>query len=124
MGSLVLDIEHLVFLDALSTALGRQGHQAEAVAGTASGLAETVRQQQPDACVISFDATARTCGEFSQHIRTASSAPSIHVISGHTDRQVVPHALESGAAGQVSKSFRPGPSRLRIQLPMGRRGGG
>jgi two-component system, NarL family, nitrate/nitrite response regulator NarL len=104
MGSLILGGDHLVFLDALSAVLRRQGHQVNAVAGNASGLAEAVRQHQPDACVISLDATARACGELIQRMHTASPATSILVVSGRADRRAVLHALESGAAGYLHKS--------------------
>jgi two-component system, NarL family, nitrate/nitrite response regulator NarL len=104
MGSLILGGDHLVFLDALSAVLRRQGHQVNAVAGNASGLAEAVRQQQPDACVISFDAMARARGELIQRMRTTSPATSILVVSGRADRRAVLHALESGAAGYLHKS--------------------
>jgi len=104
MGSLLLVGDHLVFMDALSTVLCRQGHQVEAVVGSASGLADAVRQQQPDVCVISLDATTRACAELIQHIRTASPGTSILVVSGHADRRAVLQALESGAAGYLHKS--------------------
>jgi two-component system, NarL family, nitrate/nitrite response regulator NarL len=104
MGSLVLSGDHLVFLDALSTVLRRQGHQVEVAVGGATGLTEAVRQQRPDACVISLGLAARGCAELIQRIRAASGGTSVLVVSGHADHRAVLHALEAGAVGYFHKS--------------------
>lgn len=104
MGSLVLGGDHLIFLDALSTVLGQQGHQVGAVAGSAPGLAEAVRHQRPDACVVSLDATARECADLIRCICAASPITSIVVVSANADHRAVLQAVEAGAAGYVHKS--------------------
>jgi two-component system nitrate/nitrite response regulator NarL len=104
MGSLVLGGDHLVFLDALSTVLGQHGHEVGSVAGSVAGLAESVRQQQPDACVISLDATDRECADLIQCIRTASPGTTILLVSTHADQRAVLNALEKGVTGYLHKS--------------------
>jgi DNA-binding NarL/FixJ family response regulator len=104
MGSLVLGGDHLVFLDALSTVMGQHGHEVGAVASSAAGLAESVRQQHPDACVISLDVTDGECADLIQCIRTASPGTAILLVSADADQHAVLRALEAGAAGYVHKS--------------------
>jgi len=104
MGSLVLGGDHRVFLDALSTVLGQHGHEVGATASTAACLAESVRQQQPDACVISVDATARECADLIHCVGTASPGTTILLVSADADQRAAVQALEAGAAGYVHKS--------------------
>jgi two-component system, NarL family, nitrate/nitrite response regulator NarL len=101
---LLLGGDHLVFLDALSTALGQHGHEVCAVAGRAAGLAESVRRQQPDACVISLDATDRECADLIRCVRTANPGSTVLVVSADADQRAVLLALEAGAAGYIHKS--------------------
>jgi two-component system nitrate/nitrite response regulator NarL len=104
MGSLVLGGDHVLFLDALSTVLGQHGHEVCAVAGGTEGLAESVRQQQPDACVISLDATDWQCAELIQRIRIASPYTTILLVSADADQRAALQALQAGAAGYLHKS--------------------
>ena len=103
MRSLVLGSDHLVFLDALSAVLGQHGHQVGAVVSGSASLAESVRQQ-PDACVISLDATDRQCADLIQCMRTASPGTTILVVSADADQRAVLQALEAGAAGYLHES--------------------
>jgi two-component system nitrate/nitrite response regulator NarL len=104
MGSLVLGGDHLVFLDALSTVLGQHGHEVGAVVSSSASLAESVRQRQPDACVISLDATGRECADLVQCLHVASPRTAILLVSAYADQRAVLQALEAGAAGYLHKS--------------------
>jgi two-component system nitrate/nitrite response regulator NarL len=104
MGTLVLGGDHRVFLDALSTVLSQHGHEVGATAGSAAGLAESVRQQQPDACVISIDATAQECADLIERIGTASPGTTILLVSADADQHAVRQALKAGASGYLHKS--------------------
>ncbi len=104
MGSFVLGGNHLVFLDALSTVLCQHGHEVASVAGSRAGLAESVRQQQPDACVISLDAADRDCADLVRCIRTASPGTTILLLTADANRNAVLQALEAGVTGYLHKS--------------------
>ena len=104
MASLVLGGDHRVFLDALSTVLSQHGHEVGAMAGSAAGLAESVRQQHPDACVISVDAPARECADLIRRVGTASPITTILLVSADADQRAVLQALKAGAAGYLHKS--------------------
>jgi two-component system, NarL family, nitrate/nitrite response regulator NarL len=105
MGSLVLGGDHLVFLDALSTVLDQHGHEVSAVVSSSASLTESVGRQ-PDACVISLDATGRECADLVQCLHVASPRTAILLVSAYADQRAVLQALEAGAAGYLHKSRR------------------
>lgn len=104
MANLALGGDHRVFLDALSTVLAQYGHEVRAIADSAAGLAESVRQQQPDVCVLSVDAAGRECADLVQRIRAASPRTTILLVSAEADQRAVLQALKAGVAGYLHKS--------------------
>jgi two-component system, NarL family, nitrate/nitrite response regulator NarL len=113
MGSLVLGGDHLVFLDALSTVLGQHRHQVGAVVSSSASLAESVRQQQPDACVISLDATGRENADLVQCLHTSALSR-----LGMTKDNYVSRAHEAGVHNNRPTASGP------VQLLTGRHGHG
>ncbi len=106
MSSLVLGDDHVVFLDALSTALTQYGYDIRAVAGSPAQMVASVRREQPDACLIdrSPSMTDDNAGETIGRVLAASGGTAVLVLGADLGARTVSRALDAGASGYVHQS--------------------
>ncbi len=105
MTSLVLGDDHVVFLDALSTALTQYGYSIRAVAGSPAEMVAAVRREQPDACLIDRspsvgDDVSATIGR----VLAVSGGTAVLVLGADLGARAVSRALDAGACGYVHQS--------------------
>jgi two-component system, NarL family, nitrate/nitrite response regulator NarL len=103
--SLVLGDDHVVFLDALSTALTQYGYITRAVAASRAEMVASVCREQPDACLIdrmpsTDDDAAETIGS----VLAVSPGTAVLVLGADRGAQAVSRALDAGACGYVHQS--------------------
>lgn len=106
MRSLVLGDDHVVFLDALSTALTQYGYDIRAVAGSPAEMVASVRREQPDACLIdrSPSTTDDDAGETIGRVLAVSGGTAVLVLGADLGARAVSRALDAGACGYVHQS--------------------
>jgi two-component system nitrate/nitrite response regulator NarL len=103
--SLVLGDDHIVFLDAMSTALTQYGYAVRAVASSSAEMVALVRREQPDACLIDRNPTAGAdAGDTIGRVLAASSRTAVMVLGADPGSRAVNSALQSGARGYVHQS--------------------
>ncbi len=100
---LVLGDDHTVFLDALSTVLVQRGFRVK-VARTAAETIESVREQQPDVCLIDRHFADDDGVDAIAKMLAASSRTKVLVLSADADNDGVLRALRAGAAGYLHKT--------------------
>ncbi|MGD0373435.1 MAG: response regulator transcription factor [Streptosporangiaceae bacterium] len=105
MTSLILGDDHVVFLDALSTALTQYGYVIRAVAASRAEMVAAARREQPDACLIdrtpsTDDDAAETIGK----VLEVSTGTAVLVLGADRGGQAVSRALNAGACGYVHQS--------------------
>lgn len=105
MISLVLGDDHIVFLDALSTALAQYGYGVRAVAGSSAEMISLVRREQPDACLIDRNPPAGDdAGGTIGRVLGVSSRTAVLVLGADPGPRAVHSALTAGARGYVHQS--------------------
>lgn len=104
MVNLVLGGDHVVFLEALSTVLTRQGYETGMVAGSEGEIVRSVRREQPHACIIDRQIAAIDDIQVFSKILDASSGTAIVIVGADPAAQAADRALDAGAAAYVHKS--------------------
>ncbi|HEY7145792.1 MAG TPA: response regulator transcription factor [Streptosporangiaceae bacterium] len=105
MTSLVLGEDHLVFLDALSTALAQHGYVIRAVAGSRAEMVASVRRERPDACLVDrAPPTDEEAGEIIGRVRAQCCDTAVLVLGADLGAPAVTRALDAGARGYVHQS--------------------
>jgi two-component system, NarL family, nitrate/nitrite response regulator NarL len=103
--SLVLGDDHIVFLEALSTALTHHGYVIRAVAGSRAEMIASVRREQPDACLIDRSPpTGDDAGETIGSVLAVSGGTAVLVLGADLGARAVSRALDAGASGYVHQS--------------------
>jgi two-component system nitrate/nitrite response regulator NarL len=102
---LVLGDDHVVFLDALSTALTQYGYVIRAVASSGAEMVASVRREQPDACLIDRSLpTDDDAGETIGSLLAVSGGTAVLVLGTDLGARAVNRALDAGACGYVHQS--------------------
>ncbi len=105
MTTLVLGDDHVVFLDALSTALTQHGYVIRGVAGSRAEMVASVRREQPDACLLDRSPTSDDdAGESIGSVLAVSGSTAVLVLGADVSARAVSRALDAGACGYVHQS--------------------
>lgn len=105
MTSLVLGDDHVVFLDALSTALTQYGYGILAVARSPAEMIASVRREQPDVCLIDRSPSAGDdVGKTIGGVLAVSGGTAVLVLGTDLGARAVSQALDAGACGYVHQS--------------------
>jgi len=104
MATVVLGDDHVVFLDALSTVLGQQGHIVCGVARNADEMVTLVSVHQPDACLIDHNAPGDEDAETIRKVLAACAGTSVIVLGASSRSDAVGRALDAGATGYLHQS--------------------
>lgn len=100
---IVLCDDHVVFTDALSSALEGRGHHVHATADRLAEAVELVRRHQPDVLVVDRMFPGEDALDWLERLRSASPASRVVVLSGALDREAVQRAKQAGVTGLVAK---------------------
>jgi two-component system nitrate/nitrite response regulator NarL len=101
---LVLADDHVVFVDAMSTALTRQGCTISAVAHTVAQAVTVVGRQRPSVCLIDRHFADGDGVDAVRPLLCASPVTKVVVLSADRDPAGVERAVRLGAAGYLHKS--------------------
>lgn len=107
MARLILGGEHVLFLDALSTVLRRDGHVVTAVTRNTAEMVALVMRRQPDACVIGHHAAAGDGSWVSRavgYVLGASASTRVVVLGANPSPVVAEQTIEAGASGYLHQS--------------------
>jgi two-component system, NarL family, nitrate/nitrite response regulator NarL len=104
MATVVLGDDHVVFLDALSTVLGQQGHVVCGVARSAAEMVTLVSVHQPDACLIDHNGPEDEHAKTIRDVLAACPDTSIIVLGASSGSDAVGRALDAGASGYLHQS--------------------
>ena len=104
MTDLVLADDHVVFVDALSTLLVRNGFTISAVAYTVAQAVTAVRLRRPRMCLLDRHFTDGDCLDAIGRVLAASPNTKVVVLSADRDPDGVLGALRAGASGYLHKS--------------------
>jgi len=102
MRLLVCD-DHRLLLEALSMALGDNGHTVVATALDPDEAVEAARKHQPDACLLDVKFPGGNGLSAIRRIHDVSPDTKVVILSGSFNRGVVADALAQGAQGFVGK---------------------
>jgi two-component system, NarL family, nitrate/nitrite response regulator NarL len=107
VATIVLGGDYALFLDALSSVLGKDGHMVVAVAHSTAEMVALVAGMRPDACVIGRHAAV---GEETGingivgRVLGASPGTRVVVLSVNPSPQAAERAIDAGASGYLHKS--------------------
>lgn len=107
MATIVLGGDYALFLDALSSVLGKDGHLVVAVAHSTAEMVALVAGMRPDACVIGRHAAV---GEETgingivSRVLGASPGTRVVVLSANPSPEAAERAIDAGASGYLHKS--------------------
>lgn len=103
MTGLVIGDDHSVFLDAMSAVLIQRGYQVT-VARSVRDTIESVREKQPDVCLIDRHFAGDSGITAIGPMLAASGRTKILVLSADPDTEGIRQALQAGAAGYLHKT--------------------
>jgi two-component system nitrate/nitrite response regulator NarL len=100
---IVICDDHLLFLDALGSALSAHGHDVVAQVTGPAAAVQAVRDHRPDLLILDAHFPAGSGLEAVRAVRGDGPGTEILLLSASTDPEVVAAALQSGAVGFVRK---------------------
>lgn len=100
----VLADDHVVFVDAMATALARHGFTIRAVAFSAAQVVSVVRSIRPTVCLMDRHFADGDGVEVVSRLRSASPATKVVLLSADRDPDGVARAFAAGAAAYLHKS--------------------
>jgi DNA-binding NarL/FixJ family response regulator len=100
----VLTDAHLVFLDALSSALRQLGYRVMATASTYRDGLESIKALRPDLWVLEWQLSDEPNPATIDDLTVASPRTKVVVLSADNDSHTVRQALDRGATAYVHKS--------------------
>jgi two-component system, NarL family, nitrate/nitrite response regulator NarL len=103
MTGLVIGDDHSVFLDAMSAVLIQRGYQVT-VARSVRDTIESVREKQPDVCLIDRHFAGESGITAIGPMLAASGRTKILVLSADPDTEGIRQSLQAGAAGYLHKT--------------------
>jgi len=95
--------DHLLLLEALGLALGAEGHDVVALAGTPDEGVAAVAEHRPDVCLLDVNFPGGTSLTAIQRIRETSPETKVVMLSAEADHAIVGRAIAEGASGYVGK---------------------
>ena len=103
---LVLCDDHVVFLEALASALRARGHEVVATAHDPQAAVEAVVEHEPDICLIDLSFPEGSGLDAVRAVRERGLPTRLLVLSANDDPTSVSDAMEAGAQGFVPKAQR------------------
>jgi two-component system, NarL family, nitrate/nitrite response regulator NarL len=103
----VLGGDHVLFLDALSTVLGKEGHLVTAVTRNTAEMVALVMRKRPDACVIGCHVTHGAEAWISRavgYVLGASAGTRVVVAGPNPSPLAADQAIDAGASGYLHQS--------------------
>lgn len=101
---MILADEHVIFLDALATALANAGYRVAATATTRETLIKKVRAIRPQICVTDSRLADGSGLEVIDQLLANSPSTNIVVLTADDSHDALRAALDAGVAGYVHKS--------------------
>ncbi len=105
MTRIVLGDDHAVFVESLVSVLVGAGFRVPAVAQSLAGTIDAVRRHRPDVCLLSRHFSDGDDVAAIGQVIAVSPSTRILILTADRDNDAMRHAVRSGAAGYVDKTW-------------------